>query len=321
MFGALDFSNNTFLSLCNFTAYQITRRLALTSAGHYGSRCHQYAVRAGNALYRLGVSEETVNRTIRWLYPGAFVIDLKKCKILVRTRNCLNDFSPEKLEKISSRVQEIYRAVLIYPFFKIKINKNSSWLGDGVCQGMVQHFIKEYFRNSQKGQKFEIAATNAARTVEDGANIEVCALQWLHQATKLDTSILNAQDYDADFKFKIHLSGRANLGYASLRSEFPCLSVKFQTPLTTTNFLNLGDGIYDITLGWRIEKQHEKTIWNLPAGYGHAIALIINEGHFLVFDPNYGLISYQDPNNYFNAAKFFDTNNAYSISKICLSDS
>lgn len=317
MFEALTFANSTFFTLCNFTAYQVARRSALTSSGHYASRCFRYAVRAGNALYRLGISEEIVNRAMRWLYPGTFVIDLRKCKILVSTRNCPNDVSSERLERILSRVQEIYRTVLTYPCFQINFNKSSFWLGDGVCQGMVQHFVKEYFRNTQKGQSFEIAAANAAGTMEDGANIEACALQSLHQAIQLNAAMLDTQDCDADFKFRIRLSGKATLGYASFRSEFPDLSVQLQTPCATINFLDLEDGIYDITLGWRIEKQ---IIWALPVG-GHAIALIINEGRFLIFDPNYGLISCQNPGDYFNAAKFFNANNAYSLSKICLPES
>lgn len=245
--------------------------------------CGYYAAKKINDLFRrIGV-----NRWFTYLPLAS--------KVLVKIQNSPNDSLKGKsaLQQIDEKAREILKDHQIPEYVNFHFEPQQS-LETGVCQGMVQVFIQDFYQASTQGFPFQQAAIKAAEQFKKGASLFTCAMQYLHQhGNSIDTPAFNkyVSEFNDSQKIMLHCMAKGFFGHLILGGK---VSVSLEKDLET-----LPDGIYDVTLGWRLEngKLHKSD------KNGHATAFLIHEKSFLIFDPFEGLFSHPEPNKYFK--RFF----------------
>lgn len=256
----------------------------------YHEECAQYHGSKGwNALYRLVGS----HRRICFFAPSQW---------LVKTKNRM---APE-LENNSSRQRITDRAQNLFqnhplPYIKTHLNRPVE-LENGICQGMVTHFIHDFQKERNQGIPFQEAAIKAAKAFEEGAPLLACALEHIHLASEID-----ADEFDRAFPKWRFSENQREIIYFQARSF--CGDLILGAKKVFCSGLNvfrcklesLPNGSYDINLGRKVvsDRDGDETFSRNDT---HATALLIENQSYLIFDPNLGLIKHPEPSLYFETS-------------------
>lgn len=275
-------------------AYFLTQKTGLGDSNYHTNGMRLATEKGTNAYFKLIGSTSRVficTTDVQGLIPS--VNRPRKALINDKSRN-------EILEKVK---QLQIGSPLSY--FKFNYKKLSS-LEEGVCLGMVQVFISEYFKWRSKGTNFRDAAIIAAQSLAKGANVLACALQQIHHISEL-----NREKFDEQYPVeKIGLfesvfrkfTARRILGYYMLKSmtDAGCLWTFSRSGKKLTS---LTDGVYDIGTGYEII---EGIAHPIKGNRAHSSALLIENKSFLIFDSNIGLFAYPDPDRFFEVIRITD---------------
>ncbi len=279
------------LGACNFSSLT-----GLFDKSYHLDMLGYYSEQGWNAFYKLIGSERRI-----YLFPSS-------TKLLVPTKNRPGDeYNKEAtLLQVTEKVQELIKGYL--PTFMEIHPEESSTVEDGVCQGMVQIFIRQYYQACGQDLSFKEAAIKAAEPFREGATFSACFMQHLHEIVEV-----NDNDFDLTFPKDQHTDSKRVTLKCAAKSYSGHLMLGAKTTVCKYDFSNvkdlgaLEDGAYDITIGWTIRTEHDGgQTWDFLSGRGHANALLVHDKSFLIFDPTMGLFNHVDPGRFFDVRRKYD---------------
>lgn len=289
-------------------ALNLSRKLIYIASGYHNDERFRHGLETCNALFRLGVSERMLNSTFAYFGWPELVHDISKAKVLVPSKNRpadLDSTASNTWKEVADCVEELSKEIFQHSsFIKIDPLTQKNHGDGGVCRGMVQFFIKQHMKGRNNGLGFREAAISAAVSLKNGAPKEAYALQLLHLHTLINPKALENLPYDSDLKLNLELNASTILPI--FLSTFANLQITFQEAVPMLDPKNLKDGIYDVGIGMQRKIGDPVNTFYNSLGSGHCIALLVESGSSFIFDPNYGLLEYEDPSAYFKVAKRFD---------------
>ncbi|NGX54162.1 MAG: hypothetical protein K1000chlam4_00887 [Chlamydiae bacterium] len=274
------------LNFYHLGACRLARITGLFDAAYHDDIARYYAEQRSNAFYKLIGSKRRI------------VCLPSSSKMLVRTKNRPRDELNDKAawQQVAEHALKLFQSHII-SYVDFHPEKASS-MEDGVCQGMVQVFIHEYNQARTQDFSFEEAAIKAAEPFSDGATLFACAIQRLHQIIEVNDDgfdLAYPKDQHSNLKRDLlHSTMTTNYGHIILGAKAWIVGVYDFS--VARGLEALEDGVYDIIQGWtaiddgRILRRGK---------IGHAIALLVHEKSFLIFDPNIGLFSHSEPDRFF----------------------
>jgi hypothetical protein len=259
----------------------------------YHSKCANYHEQKGwNAYYEL-VGSKHKCRAIKPL--SSYWIIKAQNQIIPELDN---EIGHKQIADSANRALK-QNPQLIPSYLTFNSKQSQEHLSKGICQGMVQVFIHEYHDALNQGFPFIEAAKKAATIFKNGAPLNACVMQHLHNACKLNWEQFKKtveELYTTDERNFLGYSSNVCLGYSLLGAKDPELNIvnisHFQ------DFIEKSNGAYDVSIGLKIISD-EKGVEQSHYEKGHSTALLVHKKSYLIFDPIIGLFPCLDPARYF----------------------
>lgn len=235
-------------------------------------------------------------------------------EILVTTVNHPKKCVKKKKERVKvdalvkCLMRKIQKEASYIDFDPSKGNLDS--LTGGICLGMVQQCIIEFYKHYTGDKTFLESAQIAARRFQKGGPKTACAFQIIQYISSvnaerfekenpLDESMSNLdRGLNQTYARDLTLFFAHGLGLAG-RSIFDPSDPSFKLS-------SLKNGVYEVNNNWTVDRKNKPYQWDLKK-IGHSTALFIEDERFLIFDPNVGLIKANDPDKYYDAIRGGET--------------
>ncbi|MCH9626318.1 MAG: hypothetical protein S4CHLAM123_15140 [Chlamydiales bacterium] len=223
------------------------------------------------------------------------------------------DIPPEwTLEKIKKKAQKMINHKNRPDFLEYNPDLDppslTSMAQSGLCGGITTDFIFKYQQFlKETNYNVEKSACFAANLFKEGVSEQAELLQYIHITSnpnkeQFTYNFFNHNSLNAD-PSPWYMSAKSNFGHQLLGGSIIEAISSYSLPdLAWYNQLSLGS--YGLTLCGpynELEDTQQK----------HGIALIKSDTAYYIFDPNYGLLKFENPTVYFE--KMFQPNGDYSF--------
>jgi hypothetical protein len=240
------------------------------------------------------------------------VLFMPDSKVLVKTVNrpkkeCRKNQVQEKILQTITKLMP--RLQVDYPYLEFDLSKVTiGTLSNGVCLGMVQQYIMNFTKLREANLGFIEAAEKVASIFKRGASKQACIFQYIQLIAELDTETferLHPQDESTQLSYDLNKICARWLT-AFFMNGFN-VSSRTVTDLTEggNEIQAFSDGCYLISNGMKVSRETPEQ--SIDFDSAHGMALIVENGQFLIFDPNQGLIQTPNPDRFFKIRRGGET--------------
>lgn len=181
---------------------------------------------------------------------------------------------------------------------------NLDSLTQGICLGMVQQCIIEFFKLRSSDKSFLESAQIATRRFQKGGPKTACAFHIIQYISSVNEERFEKENPQAESMSK--LDRVLNKTYARDMTIFFAhglgLAGRSIFDLSDSSFRlsSLKNGVYEVNNNWTVDKKGKLNEWDLKK-ISHSTALFVEHSQFLIFDPNIGLIKTSNPDKFYEA--------------------